>query len=425
MDCKLPDDNAMKTTIPTLLKTALLALLVTGPSALAQSFSWSVNILPPGSSVINWSTTSPPASGTFTKSGKITFNKWSYITFQVTENSGFKLTHFFKQAEDQLPWNPSARSFSFGPVNESEPVIAVCELINPTGTFAGNYTDAKALTGNLTAIADVTGNYNGTATVKNTSRTYNADVAMDDSGKLSAMGTATGVANKDGGPVFSGSAGSVKTVDNTPYADLKGSFKGSVDNKPTTATGAGSGDLVFKTSGNGTQIGGVASGSSVVGGNKTVLKPTEKTVAVPPADVAKLKKSWGLTLSIVEVPATTKVKSYVTATGVLRLTSGESSVFLPAKKVTYSAKTGYLVSFASGYKKDVTGAYVYVKIPKTNINKLDVKGNPIHVLDKKSTVKISKMLLNKSGTVWVPASGLMEYSFLGQKGKGDLKAFLD
>jgi len=419
----------MKTTIPSLLKTALLALLLTGPSALAVSVTWSVTILPPGSSVITWSTTSPAASGNFTKSGKVIFDKYSAITFQVAENSGFKLTHFFKQGQDQLLWNPSNRTFNFGPqVDESEPVIAVCELLNPTGKFSGNYTDAKALSGNLTAIADVTGNYNGTATVKTIPRTYNADVAMDDSGKLSTMGTVSGIANKDGGSELSASVGSVTTVDNKPYASLKGTGKGSVDGKPATGSGAASGDLVFQAGGNGTQqLSGMASGTSVVGGNKTVLKPAEKILAVPAADVAKLKKSWGLTLSITEVPATAKVKKHVTASGVLRLTSGESSEFLPAKKVTYSAKTGYLVSFASGYKKDVTGAYVWVKVLKNGIliDKLDAKGQKIHVLDKKSTVKISKMLLDKSGAVWVPASGLMEYKFLGQKGKGDLKAFLD
>ncbi len=411
----------MKTTIPILLKAALLVLLVTGSSALAQSISWSVNILPPGSSVITWSTTSPVANGTLTKSGKITFNSLSNIDFHFAANPGYQLIHVLKNAEDEIVWvNSHGGNDSFGPVKKAHTITVICEQLNPTGNFTGTYTDAK----NLTAIADVTGNYNGTTTIKNTSRTYNADVAMDDSGKLSAMGTATGIANKDGGPLVSGSAGSVKTVDDKPYADLKGSFKGSVDGKPATTSGAASGDLVFETSDPQTQLAGTASGSAVVDGKKSTAKPTAGNLNVPAADVFKLKKSWGLTLSIVEVPATAKVKKHVTASGVLRLTSGESSKFLP-KKVTYSKKTGYLVSFASGQKLDTLGNPVYVKNPKTGANKLDSKGNPISVIDKKSTVKISKMLLNRSDSAWVPASGLMEYKFLGQKGKGDLASFLD
>lgn len=411
-----------------LLKTTLLILFAAASTASATSgelIIWPVNIVPAGSSEIEWSTTSPPQSGILTKSGKLCFNKGSDINFRFIANSGYNLIHVYKNAEDEIAWvNSHGGKDSFGPVQKAHTIIAICEALNPTGNFTGNSTDAKVLAGKLTAMADVTGNYNGTATVKTTPRTYNADVAMDDSGKLSTMGTVSGIANKDGGPELSGAGGSVTTVANQPYAALKVSFKGSKDGKPVTGSGAASGELVFLP---GTQqLDGVASGTTVVDGNKTVIKPTTVGLNVPPADVAKLKKSWGLTLSIAEVPATAKIKKYVTAAGVLRLTSGESSKFLP-RKVTYSAKTGYLVSFASGQKLDVNGAPVYVKIPKSNppVNKLDAKGNPIPVLDKKSTLKITRMLLNQSGSVWTPTSGSMEYKFLGQKGKGALTSFLD
>lgn len=404
-----------------LLKTALLIMLCAAPPLLAQNVTWSVNILPAGSSTINWSTTIPVQGGKLIKSGKVTFAIGSDITFHFAANAGYKLIHVYKNMEDEIGWVDShAGNDTFGPVGKPHTIIAVCELLSPTGSFTGNYTDGKG----VTAVADVTGNYSGNLTVKNTPRAYDADIAMDDSGKLSAMGTVSGLANKDGGAEISSPAGSVKTVDDKPYATLKGGFNGTVDGKPASGSCAASGDLVFETVGAKKQFGGVASGTGVVDGVKSVAKSTARSLDVPPADVAKLKKAWGLTLSLVEVPATAKVKKYVTASGVLRLTSGESSKFLP-KKVTYSAKTGYIVNFVSGQKLDSLGAPVYVKNPKTGTNKLDCKGNPIPVIDKKSTVKISKMLLNKSGAVWVPASGLMEYKFLGQKGKGDIASFLD
>ncbi len=410
----------MKTTPNSIFANIVCILLVTALTALATEITWPVKIVPAGSAYIEWSSDSPAQSGNLTKSGSITFNSGANLNFRFVANSGYKLIHVYKNTEDEIAWvNANGGKDSFGPVSKPHTIIAVCELINPTGTLSGNYTEGK----NITAIADVTGNYQGNATVKSVTRTYNADVAMDESGKLSAMGTLDGFTTKDGNATITGSAGSVKTVDDKPYAALKGGFNGMRDGKPCTGTGAASGELAFVASGNQTQLEGQASGSAVVDGEKKVALPASRAVDVPAPDVSKLQKSWGLALVLSEItPA--KGKKYVEATATLRLSNGEYSRFA-AKKVTYSAKNGYVVSFASGKKLDTKGAPVYVKDPKTGKDKLDSKGNPIPVVDRKSTVKLSKMILSESGGKWTPVSGTMEYKFLGQKGKGGLAGFLE
>lgn len=411
----------MKTHRQSTLANFVCILLATAMPALAAEVTWAVKIYPANSSCIVWSTDSPPQGGTLVKSGSISFNVGGLISFQFLPGQNYKLTHVYKNSEDEIGWvSANGNRANFGPVpNKSHTILAVCELISPTGTFAGNYTDGKS----ITPIADVTGNYQGNGTIKNVTRAYNVDVAMDESGKLSTLGTVEGIKNKDGGDEVSGSVGSVKTVDDKPCLDLKGTFKGTRDGKPATGSAAATGDLVFETVNADTQMSGVATYSAVVDGKKSVDKPAERTMVVPPADVSKLKKSWGLALTLVE-KTPLKGKKYVEATGTLRLTSGEYSKF-PAKKVTYGAKTGYMLSLASGQKLDTLGAAVYVKDPKTGATKLDKKGNPIPVIDKKSSVNISKMVLTQAGGTWSPTGGSMKYKFLGQKGKGELTAFLD
>lgn len=402
--------------------TALLLLLLTctWPAvATAATLSWGIAVSPSGSGDITWVISNPTSNGTISTGKLLKPEKWATVDLTFKAKPGFKLVSVLKNGVEVITWLDSNGHYQFGPITSPHGFVAKFELLNPTGTFSGNYVEGAG----LTAMADVTGNYNGTTTVNGTARDYNADLAMDESGKITALGTATGIANKAGSPTISGSVGSIKTVADKPTAALKGTFAGSVDGDLTTASGSASGDCVLKTVVADKKLEGVAGGSAVRASQKYTAKSEPRSIVVPPEDVAKLKKDWGLTLTFKEVtPA--KGKKYVEVDAKLHLTSGEYSDY-PAKKATYSAKNGYSISFTNGLKLNRSEQQIYVKNPKTGLDKLDRKGNKIPVYDKKSTVKITKMLLDQSGSAWTPASGTIQYKFLGQSGKGDLKTFLE
>jgi hypothetical protein len=405
----------------TLHSAALAALAIAGMHTIqAATITWPIQILPPGSCTVTWSTDSPVASGNFTKSGRLSFNERANIQMRFVSTPGYQMDHVFKNTEDQLPWiKQNGGRTSFGPVTKAHTIVVVSSLINPTGNFTGNYTDGK----NLTSIVDVTGNYNGTETVQGTSRAYNVDVAMDDSGKVQAMGSITGIKDKSGKTELkSGSVGSVKTVANTPNANLKGRFQGQLDDKPVQASGSASGDLVMQTNAGKSELEGKVAGTSTYNGTKKSAAPQELILEVPPDKVDKIQKAWGMTMSFQE--KTVKGKKVVEATGELRLPNGEYRRFT-ARKAPYNAKTGYSVVFNRGVKLDTAKNPVYVKNPKTGLNKLDRKGNPIPVVDTKSTVKVSKMKLVQTSGLWTATEGQMTYSFMGQKGKGAIAEFLD
>lgn len=400
----------MKTSVHLGIKIAIAAFAASALLATAQVFagtmSWPVKILPSGSCEIDWSTNSPPQSGTLTKSGSISFNEGANIYFTFRPQPGFKLIHVFKNLEDEIGWVLSNNyRTSFGPVQKPHVIVAVCEILSPTGTFTGNYSDGAG----LTSVVDITGNYSG-EDPNSPGRFYDVDAAMDDSGKLSAMGTVTGVTNEQGGNQLGGQIGAMKTVNNTPHGSMKGSFKGALDGKPVAASGSASGDAVLHNAGGGVQQAeGVAGGSAVVDGEKTSIKPAAVEVDVPSQHTSNLKKGWGLRLVLAE-RTDPKGKKYVEASGWLRLSNGEYSRFA-AKKVKYAGSKGYSVSFGNGQKLNTAMQPV-----------LDLKGKPL--VDKKTKVKLSNLVFSGSQTNWTASSGNMTYQFLGQKGKGPLASFL-
>lgn len=411
----------MKTSLHIGIKTAIAAFAASAllTQVFASTISWPVKIMPPGSCEIDWSTNAPPQSGTLTKSGSITFDLGANIDFTFRVQPGFKLIHVFKNLNDEINWVLSNNyRDSFGPVQKSHTIVAVCETLSPTGTFTGNYTDGVG----LTSVVDITGNYSG-EDPNNPGRFYDVDAAMDDSGKVSAMGTVTGITNEQGGSELGGQIGSMKTVDNTPYGSAKGSFKGTVDGKPAAASGVASGDAVLQTAVGGVpQAEGVAGGSATVDGEKTSIKPAAVEVDVPPQHTSNLKKGWGLRLVLNE-RTDAKGKKYIEASGWLRLSNGEYSRFAPTT-VKYAGAKGYTVSFGNGQKRNTADQPCYLKDPKTGANKLDKNGNPIPLIDKKTKVKLSNLVFSGSVGSWTANSGNMTYQFLGQKGKGPLASFL-
>ena len=396
----------MKTT--SLLKAALFVVLAAAQPLLAQQLNWTVNILPPGSCTITWSTTLPGQSGTLLKSGKITCNKGSTINFHFAPASGYKLIHVVKEAYDEIDWvNRNGGNDSFGPVDASESVTAVCELLNPVGDFTLDSSNAV----NATKMGSPTGTYTGDvldSTAPAGKRPYTAVVTMDESGKLDVVGTVVGVKNKDGSSNLT-AGGSVKTVNGEPKTEYKGSLTGTLDGKPLSGSGSSTLPLALQDNGsNPPTADGIVAGSAKLDGTKYSEKATPVSVPFKAAEAAQIKSSWNFDLTITE--ETVKGKNVVYASGILNLPNGDRTSF--AKKTAkYAAKTGYSVSFTAGTKIDGSGNPL-----------LDLKGKPIK--DKKSTVTIKCMTLTKPAATWVPNGGTMAYAFLGQKGSGQLVDFL-
>jgi hypothetical protein len=204
--------------------------------------------------------------------------------------------------------------------------------------------------------------------------------------------------------------GSVKTVNNNPTAQLKGTFTGTNNGLATTASGTLSSPLSLQDAGGGSAtISGLASGTAKVGGTNRTLKPTTTNFPVTATQKTNLSKSWSLDLNIKETNST-PTKKLVLASAILSLPSGDKT-FFKEKTLTFSIKNGYSVSYTRGIK-------------------LDGAGNPIidpktlkPVIDTKSTVTITKMIITGSPSHWIVAGGTISYSFLGQKGTAQLMDF--
>ena len=399
----------MKTTMTMTMKklirpvTLACAVLFTSSLADAQKVSWKVTISPSGGGTVDWQTSSPAASGTLSKSGTVSFNSGSYVDLTFKTNTNYLLTSVFKNTDSWISSLDSNKHYQFGPVTNPHVITVLYKVNTPSGDFNLEFPDGKA-----PMVADISGNYKG---VTKDSRNYDADVAMDESGKLSVIAAVDGIVPKNGGPI-QGSVGSVKTVNNTPTAQCKGSFTGTRDGETTTASGSGTGKpLEFQNDGADlTSITGTGSGSAKVGAQKFSAKPTTVSHTLTDAEKSNLAKEWDLNLTIREITNSKTGKKSLAASSILDLPNGEKT-FFKEKTVTFSVKTGYTISFSRGVKLDPSGNPILN--PKTQ--------KP--VTDTKSSVKITKMIMTGSQKNWTVTSGTITYSFLGQKGTGNLADF--
>lgn len=401
----------MKTLLIRTLCTALALFCSTGladPSPKTfippPTVKWSVLIISTGGGSVAWTTSNPMKSGVLSSSGTIDFYKGAYVDLTFRAQSGFQLTTLRKNADDILSWLDGSQHTQFGPVSSPHLIVAVFKAINPTGDFALNFPTGKA-----TAVVDITGNYTGT-TPNFGNRGYNVDVAMDESGKLTAMGNMAGVVPKGGGPL-QGSVGSLKTLNDTPSAQLRAGFTGTVDGKEASATGSASGPLTLSDAGGGNfKLAGVASGRSTLNGTRDSSSPSSGDFPVTATQAANQKKSWKVDVKFREVIDPVTSRKTVFASAILTLPTGDKTSF-KERKLTFSAKAGYSASFTLGTKLDSGGNPI-----------LDPKGKP--VLDRRSRVKITKMRLVGAPGHWIVTDGLLSYAFLGQKGKGNAKDFI-
>jgi hypothetical protein len=266
---------------------------------------------------------------------------------------------------------------------ESGGVTPVIPPPGPTGRFNFRYNPL------LTAIFNLTGHYAGFDPVLN--RNYGLDVAQDESGKLSVLGTMDGIKNKDDGTDISGIAGTIRTVDGKPTAQVKGSFTGTCDGVPvmtnTTARMSGDTSGVLVTENHRGKLGGVP------------FKGTRDNFVAPSTGLDNLKSDWTLQLDIT-TEQDARGKTYMVASAQLVLPNGDTIVF-PEKKTRYSTKSGYSLSFKGGTN-------VTVNPPKVS---------------KKTSILIKGMTLTKQGNVWQPTAGTITYKFFGQQGSGNLLDF--
>jgi hypothetical protein len=342
-------------------------------------------------------------TGTLTKSGKVEMNSGALIDLTFKTNQGYKLIQVYKNTDPIITWLDANKHYQFGPVSNPHSIIAIYEVVNPTGDFALTFPDGQA-----TAVADVTGNYTGTT--PNTHRPYNADVAMDEAGKLSGVGTVSGILNKEGGTQLEAEGGTVKTVNDVPTASGRGSFKGTIDGKESKASGGATGPLTLQsTGGSSVSAGGTGSGTATVGEDDYSSKSAPFSGDVT-QHKANLTKAWDLDLKVREL-TDARGKKYIVAWGFLRLPNGDRTEFLQ-KKVRYSILKGYSISFTSGLKLN----------PTTGVRLLDAKGK--FIADRKSRVKITNMTFTGPTTSMTVNGGTLQYQFLGQKGTGNILDFL-
>jgi hypothetical protein len=266
----------------------------------------------------------------------------------------------------------------------------------PTGSFKFGFPLNNPL---LTAILNITGNYKGSDSwFKLQKRNYAMDVAQDESGKLSGMGTMDGVKNTSGPPDISG-AGAITTVNGKPTVQVKGSFSGTFDGVAATASTTLRGPVDVTDLGGGTAgFAGTGSLKGKLGG--VPFNGTRDEFDAPEGTSGNLKKQWSLRLDIAG-RQDSKGKTYLVASSQLLLPNGDTIVF-PEKRTKYSAQAGYSLSFKGGTNVTVTPQKV----------------------DKKTSILIRGMTLAKKGNAWETTAGTITYSFLGQKGTGNLVDFI-
>lgn len=264
----------------------------------------------------------------------------------------------------------------------------------PTGNFQFGFPTDNPL---LTAIASITGNYTG-ITPSGTGRNYDIDVAQDEQGKVISMGVVDGIENDEGGSEIPGPTGTVKTVDEKPTAQLRGSFSGATDGDPSSGSatvtalveitdiGGGTNGIMATASGSGTQDGVPGSVS-----NMPVTTPTTEDME------NNFSKDW--TLNLVITNMTIKGKETLTASATLTQPNGDIIEF-PPRKVKYQEEKGFKVSLSKGMN-------VSVNPPTTTKAKLAISG----------------MTMTQMGEEWSPTGGTISYQFLGQRGIANVLDF--
>jgi len=266
----------------------------------------------------------------------------------------------------------------------------------PTGSYSFPFPLGNHL---LTRIASFTGNYQGNAPVV-PQRSYNLDVAQDESGKVMGMGTVAGVQDSSGNSDLSMNLGRVRTVNGEPVAETKSSFKGTADGME--ASFKSNGTYVAELVDVGAPYEGVAGTSSYSGKANGIPfsgKNEPFEFEAPPGAANNLKQAWSIELELEEKMLNGKPRIFASA--VLTRPDGDVIVF-PEKAVKFSQTKGYNLKFKKG----------------TNVT-----ANP-DVIDAKSSVTFTGLDFEENGGVLEASAGTITYKFLGQSGTANVTDFL-
>lgn len=269
-------------------------------------------------------------------------------------------------------------------------VVTLIPGAAPTGAF--DFSFPENLPAGVAPIYFLAGHYQG-VWPNLPDRTYSYDVAMDESGKLDVENLdIEGVAFEPGAVTI---GGKVATVNNQPILSLSGKVNVLVDGAPFSAKGTANATIQPHDIGDGLQgLEGNMNVSGKLDGSAFKKKTLEMTL--PTADT--VTRDWSLHLDIAKKPDA-KGRERIYASAQLDLPSGERVAFAE-RLVKYSQKKGYNILFINGTNQ-------------TQNRK-----------DKKTRLEIKKMLFTGDVTNPTLSSGQLSYAFLGQKGKGDITAFL-
>ncbi len=379
------------------LARLLVLAAVLLPAGHAAAVTWSVTITPKGSGQVDWATSSPVANGTLDASGSLTLDTGAFLDLTFRAVTGHRLVSVFKNADDWTFFLDGNAHFQFGPVANPHKIVATYAVISPTGTFEFPFPVGHPA---LTAIASLTGNYTGIMPGPFMPRAYDLDVAMDEAGKLTVLGTVDGVVPEPGAdPV--GGAGAVKTVDGTPTLQLKMGFAGTLDGVAATAKASGRTELdVVNVGGGELGLQGTHTYKAKLGGVPFAEKNAPVHTAFDPASADNVAKAWTIALHFAD-RTDAKGKPYVGAAAELVLPDGDTIVFAE-RKTKFTIAKGYSLSLSNG----------------TNVTLAPP------AVAKKVKIKIKRMTLVPDGLGWRPTGGEIQYKFLGQKGVASLVDFL-
>jgi hypothetical protein len=289
--------------------------------------------------------------------------------------------------------------------SETGGVAPIAIAPGPTGRFRFGFPTNNPL---LAIIASIIGHYSGFYPPAAWTglfnilgiRRYEMDIAQDESGKLSYMGTMDGVTTKDDNTQLSGPIGAISSVNGKPMAKFKGSFDHKYDGIPGKVTGNANIPVEVINIGGIDSVSGMANDRGKIGSVPFSDKNVPFQVDAPLGAVANLKKDWSFQLDLTG-KQDARGKTYIVASLQLLLPNGDTIVF-PEKRTNYSTRTGYSLSFTGGTN-------VTINPPK---------------VDRKTSIKIKGMTLVKQGKVWQPTAGTITYKFLGQQGSGNLLDFI-
>ena len=298
---------------------------------------------------------------------------------------------------------------------------------SPVGTFTFDTPPVPpAAPYPITEMAYLAGSYVNSPTVY-----FGAtvDLAMDESGKVLAMGVLPGFRTKKdakaGATTDSDNARTmyVRTRAGEPVLTANATASGEYndDGDPTTpdakTQGSGQADIDLGafppfTDPYSQVVPVMASFKGSLDTEKDKEKPTMTFLYLDPAQVRALaQKDWDMTLTISQKLSSRGSPFYVAA---LRLFKPDGTqIQFPEQHVTYSSRFGYTIPFSNGTVYNGTQPV------------LDARGKPVK--DPTTNVTFNNLSFKKqfNGTTpfFTPASGVIDYAFLGQKGFGQAFAF--